>query len=100
MPTYEYNCKKCLENFEIFQPFSAKPLKKHKDCGGDLQKVFHARGVVFKGSGFYATDSRQAPKDDKAKDDKAKKEPAAKSNGSKEKPAAAKTEAAAPSTSD
>ncbi|MDH3190057.1 MAG: FmdB family transcriptional regulator [Acidimicrobiia bacterium] len=95
MPTYEYNCKECLENFEIFQPFIAKPLKKHKDCGGDLQKVFHARGVVFKGSGFYATDSRQAPKDDKAK-----KEPAAKSNESKDKPAPAKTEAKAPSTSD
>lgn len=95
MPTYEYTCKKCLENIEVFQPFSAKPLKKHKDCGGDLQKVFHARGVVFKGSGFYATDSRKT-----AKDDKAKKEPAAKSNGSKDKPAAAATEAKAPSTSD
>lgn len=58
MPTYEYACKKCGENFEVFQSFSAKPLKKHPDCGGELTKVFHARGVVFKGSGFYATDSR------------------------------------------
>lgn len=60
MPTYEYVCKKCSDNFEIFQSFSDKPLKKHKDCGGDLQKVFHARGIVFKGGGFYATDSRPA----------------------------------------
>lgn len=60
MPTYEYACKQCGDNFEIFQSFSDKPLKKHKDCGGDLQKVFHARGIVFKGGGFYATDSRPA----------------------------------------
>jgi putative FmdB family regulatory protein len=58
MPTYEYTCKSCGENIEVFQPFSAKPLKKHAGCGGDLQKVFHARGVVFKGSGWYAKDSR------------------------------------------
>lgn len=58
MPTYEYVCKQCGENFEIFQSFSDKPLKKHSECGGDLQKVFHARGIVFKGSGFYATDSK------------------------------------------
>jgi putative FmdB family regulatory protein len=59
MPTYEYVCKSCGENFEVFQAFSARPLKKHGEgCGGELQKIFHARGVVFKGSGFYKTDSR------------------------------------------
>jgi putative FmdB family regulatory protein len=58
MPTYEYTCKNCGANLEIFQKFTDKPLKKCAACGGDLQKVFHARGVVFKGSGFYATDSR------------------------------------------
>ncbi len=58
MPTYEYACKQCGEHMEVFQSFSARPLKKHDVCGGELQKVFHARGVVFKGSGFYATDSR------------------------------------------
>lgn len=60
MPTYEYVCKNCGENIEVFQSFSDKPLKKHKECGGDLQKVFHARGIVFKGGGFYATDSKSA----------------------------------------
>lgn len=60
MPTYEYVCKNCGENLEVFQSFSDKPLKKHKVCGGDLQKVFHARGIVFKGGGFYATDSKPA----------------------------------------
>ncbi len=58
MPTYEYTCKNCGETIEVFQSFSDKPLKKHKECGGELKKVFHARGIVFKGGGFYATDSR------------------------------------------
>jgi putative FmdB family regulatory protein len=61
MPTYEYVCKQCGDRFEIFQSFSAKPLKKHDVCGGPLQKVFHPAGVVFKGSGFYSTDSRSKP---------------------------------------
>lgn len=58
MPTYEYACKQCGENFDVFQSFSDRPLKKHDVCGGELQKVFHARGIVFRGSGFYATDSK------------------------------------------
>lgn len=62
MPTYEYLCKNCGENIEVFQSFSDKPLKKHKECGGQLQKVFHARGIVFKGGGFYATDNKPADK--------------------------------------
>jgi putative FmdB family regulatory protein len=61
MPTYEYTCKACGANFDIVQSFSDKPLKKHPgDCGGPVQKVFHASGIVFKGSGFYVTDSRGA----------------------------------------
>jgi putative FmdB family regulatory protein len=82
MPTYEYTCKRCGENIEVFQSFSEKPLRKHQECGGELQKVFHARGVVFKGSGFYSTDSRSstsakkpepAKKADSAKGDSSKK---------------------------
>lgn len=60
MPTYEYVCKNCGETIEVFQSFSDKPLKKHEECGGALQKVFHARGIVFKGGGFYATDSKSS----------------------------------------
>lgn len=66
MPTYEYVCKSCGQTLEVFQSFSDKPLKKHKECGGDLQKVFHARGIVFKGGGFYATDSKPASKPSKS----------------------------------
>ena len=60
MPTYEYACRECGENFEVFQSFSDKPLKKHDACGGELKKVFHARGIVFKGPGFYATGNRSS----------------------------------------
>jgi putative FmdB family regulatory protein len=76
MPTYEYLCKNCGDTIEVFQSFSDKPLKKHKECGGQLQKVFHARGIVFKGGGFYATDSKPASKtksDDSSSDSTPKK---------------------------
>lgn len=58
MPTYEYLCQDCGERLEIFQKFTDKPLRTHPACGGSLNKVFHASGVVFKGSGYYVTDSR------------------------------------------
>jgi len=87
MPTYEYVCKKCGEGFEAFQSFSDKPLKRHKGCGGSLQKVFHARGIVFKGSGFYATDKKSSSGPGKASSPAPKKsEPKAEaaSSGSKD----------------
>lgn len=83
MPTYEYVCKNCGESFEVFQSFSDKPLKKH-ECGGDLQKVFHARGIVFKGSGFYATDSKSSSssKPTKKTDTKSKEKAGTSASGS------------------
>ncbi len=81
MPTYEYTCKRCGENIEVFQSFSEKPLRKHQECGGELQKVFHARGVVFKGSGFYSTDSRSSTSSKKG--EPAKKADASKKDSSK-----------------
>jgi putative FmdB family regulatory protein len=67
MPTYEYACKKCGERFDVVQSFSDKPLRKHQGCGGEVQKVFHPAGIIFKGSGFYVTDSKAGSKkgDDK-----------------------------------
>ncbi|HJQ95247.1 MAG TPA: zinc ribbon domain-containing protein [Acidimicrobiia bacterium] len=44
------------------QSFTDKPLRRHAQCGGKVEKVFHPRGVVFKGSGFYVTDSRAKAK--------------------------------------
>lgn len=91
MPTYEYTCKRCGENIEVFQSFSEKPLRKHEACGGELQKIFHARGVVFKGSGFYSTDSRSSTSPKKS-------EPAAKKTDSSKKSESATTGSTASSS--
>jgi putative FmdB family regulatory protein len=62
MPTYEYECTQCHERLEVEQRFTDDPLTICEHCGGMLRKVFSAVGVVFKGSGFYKTDSRPAAK--------------------------------------
>ncbi|HEV7865483.1 MAG TPA: FmdB family zinc ribbon protein [Acidimicrobiia bacterium] len=59
MPTYEYRCTACDEHVEVVQSFSDEPLTKCPKCGKKaLRKVFSPVGIVFKGSGFYKTDSR------------------------------------------
>ena len=58
MPKYQYQCKDCGEALEVQQSFTDDALTVCPNCGGDLRKVFNAVGVVFKGSGFYKTDSR------------------------------------------
>jgi putative FmdB family regulatory protein len=62
MPTYEYACQSCGTHVEVYQRFSEEPLRECGVCGGPLRKVFHPAGILFKGSGFYATDSRAAAK--------------------------------------
>jgi putative FmdB family regulatory protein len=62
MPTYQYRCTECGEDLEAVQKFSDAPLAICPACGGHLRKVFNAVGVVFKGSGFYRTDSRNGSK--------------------------------------
>ena len=58
MPTYQYACTECGHRFEQFQSFSDDALTECPECSGRLRKLFNAVGVVFKGSGFYRTDSR------------------------------------------
>ncbi|CAM3861926.1 FmdB family transcriptional regulator [Nocardioides marinus] len=58
MPTYQYACTECDHAFEQFQSFSDASLTECPQCQGRLRKVYNAVGVVFKGSGFYRTDSR------------------------------------------
>lgn len=58
MPTYQYSCTECGHFFEAVQSFSDDSLTVCPECDGKLRKVFNAVGVVFKGSGFYRTDSR------------------------------------------
>jgi putative FmdB family regulatory protein len=60
MPTYEYACQSCGEHVDVVQAFTDDPLTVCQHCQGPLRKVFGSVGIVFKGSGFYKTDSRQA----------------------------------------
>jgi putative FmdB family regulatory protein len=71
MPTYEYACTECGDRTEAVQSIADAPLTTCAVCGGRLRKVFSPVGIVFKGSGFYRTDSRGKPA--KADGDKAKK---------------------------
>ncbi len=68
MPTYEYRCSDCENQFETYRAIDDDPLTVCEKCGGRLRKVFHPAGIVFKGSGFYATDSRAAAKKAASKD--------------------------------
>ena len=58
MPTYQYRCTACDHRFEAVQSFSDASLTTCPACTGTLRKVFSSVGIVFKGSGFYRTDSR------------------------------------------
>lgn len=61
MPTYEYECEKCGHTFKQFQNMSAAPIEKCPNCGGAVRRLIGTGGAfIFKGSGFYATDSRTA----------------------------------------
>ncbi len=59
MPTYEYHCDSCDRNFDVVQSFHDDPLETCPTCGSPVRKVFGSVGIVFKGSGFYKTDSRK-----------------------------------------
>ena len=62
MPTYSYACTECDNKFDLVQAFSDDALTECPQCDGRLRKLFGKVGVVFKGSGFYRTDSREAAK--------------------------------------
>jgi putative FmdB family regulatory protein len=62
MPLYEYECEACGVRFERRQPITADPLKDCPECGGDVHRLIHPVGVIFKGKGFYVTDNRSRAK--------------------------------------
>ncbi|SON61001.1 hypothetical protein MSIMFI_02503 [Mycobacterium simulans] len=62
MPTYSYACTECGDRFDVVQAFTDDALTTCTQCSGRLRKLFNAVGVVFKGSGFYRTDSREPGK--------------------------------------
>ena len=100
MPTYQYSCTECGEPLEAVQKFTDAPLTVCPACGGRLRKVFSAVGIVFKGSGFYRTDSRNgsgakapAAKDkEKSSSESSSTSDSSSSNGSGDKAAAKKAE--------
>jgi putative FmdB family regulatory protein len=107
VPTYEYACTECADRLEVAQSFSDDPLTVCPACGGKLRKVFQPVGIVFKGSGFYRTDSRAkekaatgsadaaSPKKDSASQDGASSGTANGSSGSSGKDKAASGPASA-----
>ncbi len=96
MPIYEYECTACSQRTEVEQRFTDDPLTTCASCGGTLRKVYSAVGVVFKGSGFYKTDSRSSSSASSArKESKESKESGGSSSDSSAAPAAPAT----PSTS-
>ena len=60
MPTYQYACTACGHQLEVVQSFTDNALTVCPECDGSLRKLFSGVGVVFKGSGFYRTDSRSS----------------------------------------
>jgi len=60
MPTYVYHCKSCGRTFERRQKMSDPPLTRCPECRGRIHRVFQPVPILFKGPGFYATDSRNA----------------------------------------
>ncbi|SRR5579875_915994 len=60
MPAYDYKCRSCGHRFEVWQKITDDPIRVCPNCSGEVQRVIHATGIVFKGSGFYSTDHRPA----------------------------------------
>jgi len=86
VPTYQYACTDCADRLEVVQKFTDDSLTVCPACGGKLRKVFSPVGIVFKGSGFYRTDSRSSQKSEPA---------AASANGSGSKAESKKADSAA-----
>ena len=68
MPTYEYECQKCQHHFELFQSIKDAPVKTCPKCRGRVKRLLGTgAGLIFKGSGFYATDYRKPSYSESAK---------------------------------
>lgn len=104
MPVYVYACSNCGHRFEQQQSFTDDSLTICPECSGALRKVFNSVGIVFKGSGFYRTDSRseksRAGSSGKADSASGDSKPSADSSSGDSKPSAEKSSAGDKSTSD
>ena len=104
MPTYQYACTACGHQLEAVQSFADDPLTECPACEGRLRKLFSSVGVVFKGSGFYRTDSRKSSADSTdgapAKDGNAAKDGGPGKDGKKESTRSTKETSATPAKTD
>jgi putative FmdB family regulatory protein len=82
MPTYQYRCAKCGEQFELWQSIHDDALQKHPGCGGSVTKVMSPAGIVLKGSGFYRTDSRAGGRKSGSREKEPAKDGGGNGNGS------------------
>ena len=82
MPTYSYACTECDNRFDAVQAFTDDALTTCPECSGRLRKLFNSVGVVFKGSGFYRTDSRESSKSSAKADSSSSSSSTEKSSGS------------------
>ena len=96
MPTYQYQCTECGEALEVVQKFTDDALTVCPNCEGKLRKVFSAVGIVFKGSGFYRTDSRAGSSSSTPASSSAKSDGASSSSST---PSTSSTSSSSPSTS-
>jgi len=80
MPTYDYRCRACDHQWELFQSIKANPIRKCPECGKlkAQRQIGPGAGIIFKGSGFYQTDYRSSAYKKAAEADKSKSEPATK----------------------
>lgn len=98
MPIYEYACTACGERTEAKQGFDDPPLDTCQKCGGKLRKLYSPVGIVFKGSGFYATDSKSKSKGASGKASSSSKSES--KSGSSSESSSAKSDAKSDSKSD
>jgi putative FmdB family regulatory protein len=73
MPIYEYECRVCHQRFEKLQSINDEPIRVCPNCGGETRRVLQPVGVIFKGSGWYITDSRKNTNSAPSSTDKADK---------------------------
>lgn len=81
MPTYDYQCRQCGHTVEVIHSMTESGPERCERCGGELRRVLFPAGIIFKGSGFYKTDSRSAGSSSSTSTSK----PAAASSGSEKK---------------
>ncbi|BBZ77562.1 hypothetical protein MANY_28990 [Mycolicibacterium anyangense] len=96
MPTYSYACTECDNRFDAVQAFTDDALTTCPKCSGRLRKLFNSVGVVFKGSGFYRTDSRDSSSKSSGKSDSSS---SSSSSSSSEKSSSSSSESSSSSSS-